>query len=118
MIELIVYSVIVMNQHAYCYCLLLLLGDSVLWMEGRWVPKLILCVFIYQLFLENLMAKLPSLNLLSQGDRCSHGALPLVGSPSALTGQAFPKQTFSGLSKQGTALDFICKRAQGFTLVS
>lgn len=118
MIELIAYSVTITNQHAYCYCLLSLLAGSVLWMESFWVPKLILCVFIDQLILENLMAKLPSLNLLSQGDRCSHGAFPSVGSPSALTGQAFPKQIFSGLSKQGTALDFICERAQGFTLVS
>lgn len=85
MIELIACSVTVTNQHAYCYCLLSLLASSVLWMESRWVPKLILCALktLDQLILENLTAKLPSLNLLSQGDRCSHRALPLVGSPSA-----------------------------------
>lgn len=120
MIELIACSVTVTNQHAYCYCLLSLLVGSVLWMESRWVPKFILCALktLDQLILENLAVKFLALNLLSQDIRCSHGALPSVGSPSALTGQAFLQQTFSGLSKQKTAFDFICEGAQGFTVVA
>lgn len=102
----------------FCYCnnsanlLLLLLAGSVLWMESSWVPKFILCVLKTpaQLILENLTTKLPSLNWLSPGDSCSQRPLPSAGSPSTLMSQDFSKQTFSGLSKQGTELDFICKR--------
>lgn len=67
MVELTVYFVTIINQQTYSYCLLLLLAGSVLWMESSWVPKLILCVLKTptQLILENLTAKLPSLNPLS-----------------------------------------------------